>query len=220
MRCVRTIGGTAHTRRAVHLPGCPCCVENCLRKDEARTGPAADELHGSPAPPRLPPPPTTTPGSGASMRHADDHALLEIARSTRRLEHKLAAVEALASEAALRQGRAQFRRHDRKVHQRAGTSSRAPSPVATRQTPCQHGSSVATLRALLISRRSCQSLAEIDREWGALLRRCSKRRGAMRTPRIGNASTPRCRQDATKRRRRGFCARGTGRRTRARLRRR
>jgi hypothetical protein len=97
----------------------------------------------------------------------DDAALLHIAASAPRLEIKMAAVQALAAEAALRQAEREFRSHDRKVHRLA--KQRLEAAVAQRE---------ARARAQVLLERAAalvdeadlpiNHVVELDHGWNAL----------------------------------------------------
>jgi hypothetical protein len=99
----------------------------------------------------------------------DDTALLALAQATPLLEMKLAAVEALSGEAALKQAEREFRSHDRRVHRVA--KARLEAAVNRRQARAQ-------AQALIVSAISLSQGADaqlpvnvllaLDRDWQAL----------------------------------------------------
>lgn len=97
----------------------------------------------------------------------DDAALLEIARATPLLDVKLAAVDALADEGALKQAERAFRSHDRRVHQRV--RQRLGDAVARRTARARAQAAIAAAQALLETDPiAANRLAALDREWAAL----------------------------------------------------
>ncbi len=97
----------------------------------------------------------------------DDAALLGVAQAAPLLEIKLAAVEALASEEALKQAERAFRSHDRKVHGLA--KRRLVAAAAQREARARATQLIATAsawagEALLPANR----LVELDRDWQSL----------------------------------------------------
>jgi hypothetical protein len=97
----------------------------------------------------------------------DDAALLQLASNAPGLDIKLAAVEAMAGEDALRQAERAFRTRDRKVHRVA--KARLETAVARRTT---HATAVQLLgrgEALLSDPQlPVNHLAALDRDWQAL----------------------------------------------------
>lgn len=97
----------------------------------------------------------------------DDGALLALARDRVPLQVKLAAVEALAGEAALKQAEHEFRDHDRRVHRLA--KQRHQQVVATREARTQAATLIDAARAL--ARQDdipANHLVDLDRAWRAL----------------------------------------------------
>jgi DNA repair protein SbcC/Rad50 len=96
----------------------------------------------------------------------DDAALLEVARSAPQLELKLAAADAIAGEAALRQAEREFRSHDRKVHQRLRL--RLAAAVARREAQAKADALIVAAEALLDTTPiAANRLAALDRDWAA-----------------------------------------------------
>lgn len=97
----------------------------------------------------------------------DEAALLRLAQATPVLEIKLAAVEALASEDALRQAEREFRSHDRRVHRLA--RQRLDAAVAQRQTQARAQDLIDTAAALAADAQvPLNHLVALDRDWQAL----------------------------------------------------
>lgn len=97
----------------------------------------------------------------------DDASLLRLACATPLLEMKIAAVEALASEDALRQAEREFRSHDRKVHRIA--KQRLEAAVSGRVARVTAQTLLARTTALIEQELvPVNHLIALDREWGAL----------------------------------------------------
>lgn len=97
----------------------------------------------------------------------DDAALLGVAQTAPLLEVKLAAVEALVSEAALKQAEREFRSHDRKVHQAA--KRRHEAAVAQREARARAQVLIAAAAALAgEAPLPANRLVALDRDWQAL----------------------------------------------------
>ena len=97
----------------------------------------------------------------------DDAALLGVAQATPVLEVKLAAVEALVSEDALKQAERQFRSHDRRVHRLA--KQRFETAVATRESRARAVTLIAAASALTQAPLlAANQLVALDRDWQAL----------------------------------------------------
>lgn len=97
----------------------------------------------------------------------DDAALLALARERVPVEVKLAAVEALAGEAALKQAEVEFRDHDRRVHRLA--KQRHERAVATRLARAQAARLIEA--AQVLAREPvipANLLVDLDRDWAAL----------------------------------------------------
>lgn len=97
----------------------------------------------------------------------DDAALLRIALTAPLLEIKLAAVEGLVTEVALKQAEREFRSHDRRAHQAA--KRRLLAAVSEREARTQATALIETARAL--SRDEllpANLLVALDRDWQAL----------------------------------------------------
>ena len=97
----------------------------------------------------------------------DDAALLQLAQTTPLLQIKLAAVQALAGEAALKQAERAFRSHDRKVHRAA--KQRLEGAVAQREARAKARAllDAATLMSAE-ARVPANRLVALDSEWQAL----------------------------------------------------
>jgi hypothetical protein len=105
----------------------------------------------------------------ARLREAqgDEAALLRVAQTSPVLEVKLAAVEALVTEAALKQAEREFRSHDRRVHRVA--KQRLEAAVARREGRAAAQSLVETVRALTAEPLvPVNRVIELDREWQAI----------------------------------------------------
>ncbi len=99
--------------------------------------------------------------------HGDDAALLQLAQSQAPLETKLAAVAALATEAALKQAERAFRSHDRKVHRVA--KQRLEAAVEEREARAQAHLLIERTAALLDTAEvPINHVVELDRAWAAL----------------------------------------------------
>lgn len=97
----------------------------------------------------------------------DDAALLKLATSATLLATRLAAVEALASEDALRQAERNFRSHDRKVHRVA--KQRLEAAVTQREARASAQALLARTQALIGEALvPVNHVVAIDREWAAL----------------------------------------------------
>src|SRR5574337_80136 len=97
----------------------------------------------------------------------DDARLLEVARGASTLDVKLAAVDALASEDALKIAEREFRRHDRRVHQLA--RQRLDAAVAARAARARAEALIAAALALAGEAvLPLNRLAQLDRDWRSL----------------------------------------------------
>ena len=97
----------------------------------------------------------------------DDAALLRIAQTAPLLAIKVAAVEAITTEAVLRLAEREFRGHDRKVHRLA--KQRLDTAVAQREARAQAQLLVERLVALLgADPLAINHVVELDRDWQAL----------------------------------------------------
>ncbi|MCV2369818.1 DUF349 domain-containing protein [Roseateles oligotrophus] len=97
----------------------------------------------------------------------DDAALLTLAQTAPLLDIKLAAVEALTGEAALKQAEREFRSHDRRVHRVAKT--RLEAAVARREARAQAQTLIASATALSAEPHlAINVLVSLDRDWQAL----------------------------------------------------
>ena len=94
----------------------------------------------------------------------DDAALLKVAQATTVLEVKLAAVEALVSEEALKQAEREFRSHDRNVHRAA--KRRLQAAVAQREARARANALIDAARVLAAETLvPANRLIELDRDW-------------------------------------------------------
>lgn len=113
----------------------------------------------------------TVPGGDWEARlqaaRGNDVDLLSLAIEASSIDHKLAAVEALVSEEALRTAEREFRKHDRRVHTLA--KQRYETLVRQRETRVRAGelieSAVALVEAPMIP---ANRLVELNDAWGAL----------------------------------------------------
>ena len=97
----------------------------------------------------------------------DDAALLQLAQTAPLLEIKLAAVEALAGETALKAAEREFRSHDRRVHRVA--KRRLDAAVAQREGRARAQALIETLAALNAGGPvPVNLLVALDRDWQAL----------------------------------------------------
>ncbi len=97
----------------------------------------------------------------------NDAALLGLAQATPVLDFKLAAVEALVSEEALKQAEREFRSHDRRVHRLA--KQRLEAAVAKRETKARAQSLIDAAQALSgEALLPVNRLVTLDRDWQAL----------------------------------------------------
>ena len=97
----------------------------------------------------------------------DDGALLQLAQQAPGFELKLAAVEALTQEDALRQAVREFRDHDKRLHRAAKAGWE--TAVARREAFDQAPVLIATARSLLEQESiPANRLVEVDRAWAAL----------------------------------------------------
>jgi DNA repair protein SbcC/Rad50 len=99
--------------------------------------------------------------------HGDDAALLQVAESAPLLDIKLAAVQALANEDALKRAERHFRSHDRKVHSVA--KARLETLVTTREHRARAEDVIAAATTLLDAPvLAANQLVALDRDWQAL----------------------------------------------------
>lgn len=97
----------------------------------------------------------------------DDAALLQVAQSAPLLATRIAAVEALATEGALRQAERAFRSHDRKVHRLA--KQRLEAAVMQREARARAETLLQRTAALQGEAEvPINHLVELDRDWQAL----------------------------------------------------
>ena len=99
--------------------------------------------------------------------HGDDNALLRIAQSAPTLATKLAAVQALQGEAALREAERAFRSHDRRVHRIA--RQRLDAAVAQREARSTADGLIGTVTTLLGTPDvPLNHLVKLDQAWSAI----------------------------------------------------
>ncbi len=97
----------------------------------------------------------------------DDAALLQVAQQATVLEIKLAAVEALVTEEALKKAEREFRSHDRNVHRAA--KRRLQAVVARREARARAATLIETATALAGEALvPANRLVALDRDWQAL----------------------------------------------------
>lgn len=102
-----------------------------------------------------------------SAAQGDDAALLQLAQTAQPLEIKLAAVEALAGEEALKQAERAFRSRERKVHQVA--KRRLEAALAQREHRAKAQALIAAATALTTEPvLAANRLVTLDRDWHAL----------------------------------------------------
>jgi hypothetical protein len=118
--------------------------------------------------PVVPPPPAVDWAGRLAQAQGDDEALLALAASAGvPLATKQAAVEALATEAALQRAERDFRNHDRRVHQVA--KRRLLAAVAERETRDQAARLIEAARQLAGQADAPLNRgAELDRSWQVL----------------------------------------------------
>lgn len=132
----------------------------------AKTSPKTPPPAAAPAVPK-PPKPVVDWAPSLQAARGDDTALLALAQNADVLAVKLQAVEALASEDALRQAERLFRNHDRKVHRLA--KQRLEAAVATREARAHADALLARTQALLAGAEvPANHLVALDRDWAAL----------------------------------------------------
>lgn len=97
----------------------------------------------------------------------DDEQLLAVAREAPLLEFKLAALQAMQGEAALKAAEREFRRHDRRAHQLA--RQRLEAIGGQRAARAKADALIESARALeALPVLPLNRLAQIDRDWSAL----------------------------------------------------
>ena len=97
----------------------------------------------------------------------DDAALLQVAQGATVLEIKLAAVEALVTEEALKQAEREFRSHDRNVHRAA--KRRLQAALALRETRARAAALIEMATTLAgAALVPINRLVTLDRDWQAL----------------------------------------------------
>ena len=146
---------------------------NWLFKKPVRSqAPRSDAPPARPAPApavqaRPPAPPEPDWSAQLLAAQGNDDALLQVARSTSRLQYKIAAVEALDSEQALKLAEREFRDHDRKVHRLA--KQRLESAVARRVARVQAQALIERTQVLIDDAElPLNHLVDLDRQWQAL----------------------------------------------------
>ena len=135
---------------------------------------------GAPVAAKVPPPAAVVSAAAAAPAAAgpdwaarlqdaqgDDAALLRLASSAPGLAVKMAAVEALANEAALRQAEREFRSHDRKVHRLA--KQRLEAVVAQREARARAQALLQRVAALVDEADvPINHVVELDHGWASL----------------------------------------------------
>ena len=142
-----------------------------LKRLFKRRGGAAAKPEAPPAPAAPAAPPVEDRRAQWQSRldaaRGDDARLLEVARGAPSLDLKLAAVEALASEDALKSAEREFRRHDRRVHRLA--KQRLDTVVTAREARARAEALIGAAGALASDAAvPLNRLAQIDRDWQAL----------------------------------------------------
>ncbi len=103
----------------------------------------------------------------AAQAQGDDAALLQVAQGAPALEIKLAAVEALVTEEALKQAEREFRSHDRNVHRAA--KRRLQAALALRETRARAAALIEAATTLAgAALVPINRLVTLDRDWQAL----------------------------------------------------
>lgn len=134
--------------------------------------PASTATPAAPAAPAAPAPATARPPAAdwaAMLARAqdDDDALLALACGAAPLDVRLAAVDALASEAALERAERGLRKSDRRTHRRA--RQRLAERSAQRETQARAAQLIASARAMRDETPiAANRLVELDRAWQAL----------------------------------------------------
>lgn len=131
---------------------------------------AAQAAHAAPAPdpaPKKPAAPAVDWAAQLQQAQGDDAALLTLAQTATGLDIKLAAVQALASEAALKQAERALRNADRKVHRLA--KQRLEAAVQQRQARATAQTLLDQTQALLNEPQlAINQLVDLDKAWQAL----------------------------------------------------
>ena len=142
-------------------------------KTPAPTRAAAARAPAKPAPAHAVPTPGPAPAptidwpAQLQAAQGDDAALLRVAQSASVLDIKLAAVQALGAESALRLAEREFRSHDRKVHRLA--KQRLEAAVAQREARVTAQTLLARTQDLLAQTLvAVNHVVALDRDWEAL----------------------------------------------------
>ena len=143
-------------------------VEAATPRHSEKPAPARPLAAAAATPPARPAPAPAT--DWAAQLHAaqgDDAALLLLAQSASALDIKLAAVQGLGAESALRQAERAFRSHDRKVHRLA--KQRLEAAVTQREARATAQTLLARTQELLGQTLvAVNHVVVLDREWQAL----------------------------------------------------
>ncbi len=131
---------------------------------------AAQTANAAPAPdpaPKKPAAPAVDWAAQLQQAQGDDAALLTLAQTATGLDIKLAAVQALASEAVLKQAERALRNADRKVHRLA--KQRLEAAVQQRQARATAQTLLDQIQALLNEPQlAINQLVDLDKAWSAL----------------------------------------------------
>lgn len=134
-------------------------------RNETKAAPAAADAPQSPAAAAAP----AAIDWAAQLAQAagDDDALVALACAGAPVDIRIAAIDAIGGEEALKRAERELRKNDRRVHRHA--RQRHAARVATRETRAQADRLIAAARALLDeSPIAANRLVEIDRAWRAL----------------------------------------------------
>lgn len=137
-------------------------------------GAARNETKAAPAAADAPQPPAAAAAPAAidwaaqlAQAAGDDDALVALACAGAPVDIRIAAIDAIGGEEALKRAERELRKNDRRVHRHA--RQRHAARVATRETQAQADRLIAAARALLDeSPIAANRLVEIDRAWRAL----------------------------------------------------
>ena len=138
------------------------------RKSTARSSKAASATATIAAPaPSKPAAPAVDWPAQLQLAQGDDAALMSVAQNATGLDTKLAAIQALQGEAALKQAERAFRSHDRKVHRLA--KQRLEAAVEQRVARATAQTLLAQTQTLLAEPQlAINQLVDLDRSWQAL----------------------------------------------------
>ncbi len=141
-------------------------TERAADKRKAAARATSPTMAPDPAPPK-PASPAVDWATQLQLAQGDDAALLTVAQNATLLDIKLAAVQALASEAVLKQAERALRNADRKVHRLA--KQRFEAAVQQRQARATARSLLDQIQALLNEPQlAINQLVDLDKAWLAL----------------------------------------------------